>query len=430
MTTRRIALALACCCSLAGASEQQRLEQALERVSRELRSGILDFWAAHAIDRERGGYITNLDESGRWAEDDKKYLLTQTRMVWVFARAHRHGIDDRGYLDLAEHGVRFLIDAMWDQQHGGFYWLVDGDGQVVKDGKSVYTQSFAIYALSEYHLASGDAEALDYAERLFDLFVTHAADEGLGFRERFTREWTQRDSTKSPTKTLDTHMHLMECFTTLYQASGKAVHRQALADLVELIVERCVDPEGGYAYSTFDRDFVPILREDGHTRTSYGHNVELAWLLLEALDALGRDREAYRAVVLALIDHAIENGQDEERGGLAMYGPLRGHVLAAEHLGEKRLLKSWWEQAEMLVATLEAYAWTGEARYLETFEQTMGWIWSHHVDPERGGWYGIVSWDGSEISDRNKGNGWKSAYHDGRALMLVEHRLRRLLAKR
>ncbi|MCK7536108.1 MAG: hypothetical protein MZV63_36535 [Marinilabiliales bacterium] len=38
-------------------------------------------------------------------------------------------------------------------------------------------------------------------------------------------------------KTLDVHMHLMEAFTTLYECSGKDVHRRKLLEDIDLLVK-------------------------------------------------------------------------------------------------------------------------------------------------------------------------------------------------
>jgi mannobiose 2-epimerase len=55
-------------------------------------------------------------------------------------------------------------------------WKVRRDGSRLDDGKITYGQSFAIYALAEYYLATSDRRALDYASQTFDLLQKYAAD--------------------------------------------------------------------------------------------------------------------------------------------------------------------------------------------------------------------------------------------------------------
>ncbi|NJL72241.1 MAG: hypothetical protein HC888_11990 [Candidatus Competibacteraceae bacterium] len=89
--------------------------------------------------------------------------------------------------------------------------------------KLTYGQSFAIYALSEYAMASGDQRALEMAMETFKSLSSLAADPVHGgFREFMEEDW----SAKQPgvyggdRKSLDVHMHLMEAFTNLYEATG------------------------------------------------------------------------------------------------------------------------------------------------------------------------------------------------------------------
>jgi hypothetical protein len=48
------------------------------------------------------------------------------------------------------------------------------------------------------------------------------------------------------------------------------------------------------------------------------------------------------------------------------------------------------------------------------------------VDQRHGGWYESVSAEGNAKPGQAKATIWKAAYHDGRALMNVSERLRRL----
>jgi mannobiose 2-epimerase len=164
--------------------------------------------------------------------------------------------------------------------------------------------------------------------------------------------------------------------------------------------------------------------------TMYGHNVELAWLMLEAMRVLGRDREKDRGAILGLIDHALKFGVDQERGGLALYGPQMGDVLEATHLREERFRKSWWEQAELLVALSEAYAWTREDRYFQALQQTWSWVWKHQIDHVNGEWFASTDWVTGKPTSAYKGGDYKCAYHNGRALMMLEKRFSALLAEK
>lgn len=409
------------------AGDRAALAATLVQVRDHLREGIMPYWAERSPDSRHGGFLTHLDETGQPTGTTHKWLTMQTRMIWSFAAAHRHGLNDRGYLDLAEQGFAFVEEHMRDREHGGYFAVVSRSGEMLKDHKSTYQQTFAIYAFSELFLASGNARALASAEALFDVFQAKARDGDLGYHEHLAADWSLREG-KPLRKTLDTHMHVMECFTTLYEASGKAQHRAALEQVVDLLLAKAIHPQDGYAYEPYDRDWVPQPGRDRAMTTMYGHNVELAWLLLEAFRVLGRDRDQHRDAVLGLIDHALTFGVDRERGGLALYGPQMGDVLDADQLSPRRLTKSWWEQAELLVATAEAFEWTHEQRYLLGLRSTWDWTWKHQIDHVHGEWFLATDWATGAATNAGKGGDYKCAYHNGRALMRIERCLERILA--
>lgn len=60
-----------------------------------------------------------------------------------------------------------IIDRFYDKEYGGIYWSLDYKGSPLDTKKQIYAIGFAIYGLSEYHRATSDAEALEYAVRLF-----------------------------------------------------------------------------------------------------------------------------------------------------------------------------------------------------------------------------------------------------------------------
>ncbi len=141
-----------------------------------LTTELLPFWTARTADREQGGFITHFDQHGHDSGEDEKSLIAQTRSVYTYSSAHRAGYGNGQLAELARHGVDYLLNRLWDEQHGGFFWMTNRRGEVLNTQKIVYGQSFAIYCLSEYTLATGDPRGLDYAQRTFDLLQKHATD--------------------------------------------------------------------------------------------------------------------------------------------------------------------------------------------------------------------------------------------------------------
>jgi len=415
-----------------------------DQVSDHLHRGIIPFWTNRALDAEFGGFLTNFDEAGHAYEMPEKYLNSQCRMIWFFSHLCRQ-MPESPHAErartLARQGVDFLIERFWDPEHDGWFWKVKRDGARLDDGKVSYGQSFAIYALSEYTLATDDSRGLELAARTFDLMQKHAADTlHGGYYENMEPDWTPAPPgfAAGDRKGLDTHMHLMEAFTVLYQASKESVHRRKLIEIIDLICAKMIDPKTGCGLNQFDLSWksipaIAIRRTWNAERfgeqpaqptetTSYGHNVELEWLMTRALQTAGEPIDKYEPALRRLLDHAVLHGVDWEQGGVYRDG-LRetGHAIVLE--------KEFWQQSEVLVGLLDGYELFGEQRYLDAFIKCWDFVNKHMIIHEVGEWRILLDRSGKNVLDGNIGNAWKVCYHTGRSMIECEARLRRLIAR-
>ncbi|MBN1248931.1 MAG: AGE family epimerase/isomerase [Anaerolineae bacterium] len=405
----------------------ERLVEARLQLREHLVQGIIPFWAERGVDQAYGGYLTCFDADGKLIEGETdKHIVTQTRQIWGFSLFHMIDPANPVYLDAARQGVDFFIEHFWDGEHGGWNWLVQRDGTLVDDGKVVYGQSFAIYALATYTLATGDARGLAYAEQTFDLLQRYCVDTARGgYYENLEPDWqlSPGGHAAGDRKSLDIHMHLLEAFTVLAQASGKEIHRRRLQEVIDVILKHMIDPASGCGGNQYDLAFNPIpaiairrtfnADREGDAvatptdTTSYGHNVELAWLLVRAGEVLGKPRDVYAGIVRRLVDHALTYGLDHERGGVYRDGPHDGPPLVRD--------KEFWQNAEVLVGFLDAFELTGDPRYAEAFLLTWDFVRRHMINHELGEWMTLVSETGEPLVAAI-GSPWKACYHSGRAV--------------
>jgi mannose/cellobiose epimerase-like protein (N-acyl-D-glucosamine 2-epimerase family) len=418
-----------------------QLKQYRDEAHQHLTKELLPFWETRCVDHENGGYITHFDQVGNDSGEDEKSLIAQTRTVFTFSSAHRAGYGEGRYAAVAKHGVDFLINKMWDKKNGGFYWLMDRKGNVKIDEKIVYGLSFAIYSLSEYTLATGDPIGLEYAEKTFDLLQIHGADTHYGgYFEMFTRDWELKGAGPAggDRKTLDAHMHLMEAFTTLYEASGKQVHKRKLIEIIQLLINKIMHPVYGTGIPQFWADWTvaPQIKfdiiwgwdrfsEDGsksaaEDNTSYGHNVEFAWLLMHALDIAGLSYHGYQSQLLKSFDHAIAHGIDWEFGGVYVEGSHAGEVYDRE--------KEFWQQAEVLIGMLDAYRVYGDDKYLKAYDATHRFVFDKMINHEVGEWLPLLTRQGEPIW-KHMSHSWKVNYHSVRSMVQSIVRIDKLLAK-
>ena len=350
--------------------------QARDEMRHHLLNELLPFWKTHGVDREHGGYLTYFDKDGNPTGEDVKTLICQLRMIFTYSSIYRANLDpDGAFLEMAAQGVDFVLKHFWDEKFGGWYWTAQRDGTPIDKSKIMYGQSFGVYSMSEYAMASGDPRGMEMALKSYESIKVKAADvEWGGFGEFFEEDW----SPKRPgvyggdRKGYDVHMHLMEAFTNLYEATGDHTHKRETQRVINLLFNRIIHPEHGTGIAQFAFDWTPLRAilfrnvwgadrdvEDDEGRpldnTSFGHNVEFAWLLKHAIDILGLDLAEYRGRMEKLFDHCVQWGIDWEKGGVFCEGPNHGPA--------RERNKEFWQQAECLIGFADAYLIFREEKY-------------------------------------------------------------------
>ncbi len=394
---------------------QQDLTQIKEDLENILNENIITFWYPQVIDEENGGYRLNHNIDSQWLGDSDKSLVTQARTVWFFSHLARSKYGKEEYLKAAKHGYEFLIAGMWDRDYGGFYWAVNSKGdEATVSSKHLYGQSFALYALSEYAMASGDRDAKALAKRIFNIieFLAHDSIYG-GYRESFKRNWTLPDEnevspmgTDRDTKLMNTHLHLMEALTAYYEATRDPVARERLIELIGIQSNSMVRKNIGACSDKYELDWTPIDKPE-YNRVSYGHDIENVWLLMEACNTLGMNNYVLSDLYRTLFDYSLKYGYDKDKGGFYDSGAFNESA--------DRRSKVWWVQAECMVSALDLYYLTGDSLYFDCFKKTLDWIVNNQVDWENGDWFSSISESGE--SSGEKAGAWKSPYHNGRAIL-------------
>jgi mannobiose 2-epimerase len=156
-----------------------------------LENNILDFWLSNMIDDEHGGFYGQMTGEGQLVKDADKGGILSARILWAFSAAYRV-LGNPEYLMAATLIKDYIIEYFYDNQFGGTYWSVDYLGNPKDTKKQFYAIGFMIYGLSEYARATGDQQALDYAIKLFDCIEQHSLDKvNNGYIEAQTRDWNE-----------------------------------------------------------------------------------------------------------------------------------------------------------------------------------------------------------------------------------------------
>jgi mannobiose 2-epimerase len=384
----------------------------------ELDRNLLPFWRERSVDVERGGFIGEMANNGALRPEAPKGLILNSRILWTFAALYRNQGDARD-LSLARRACEYLLNHFEDPRHGGFFWRLDPVGRPLDESKKIYGQAFCIYALSEYHLASGESQALEEAKEMFRLIEEHAHDDSHGgYIETLAADWSPAADLRLSEKDLDVaksmnnHLHLLEAYTNLFRAWSDPGVEERLHELIDLFERHILSrtAEGCHVQHFFDEEW-NVCSQD----YSYGHDIEAAWLLCEAATVLG-DANRQAAVggwALELARSVLREALDEE-GGLAYAG--RGGEVTDPN-------REWWPQAEAVVGFWQAYALSGEVAFAEAAERVWGFISSSVVDREHGEWFWRIRAGGSVDQSEPKVSEWKGPYHNTRMCLEMIERI-------
>jgi mannobiose 2-epimerase len=329
---------------------------------------------------------------------------------------------------------------MWDHEYGGFFQLVDSTGQVTTGPydleKRAYGNAFAIYALAAFYKISKDEEVLDHAIQAFNWFDQHAHDElNGGYYQYLNRDgsfiprsvleegYEASDRYYVGLKDFNSSIHILEAFTELYSVWPDESVKNRLQEMFDVVSETMYDPRGFlrlYFYPDWtlvkDEDMQPLMGERSiyTNHVTFGHDVETAFLLLEAAEALGMDEHEIMPKAKLFVDHALAKGWDNELGGFYDIGKYIGDELKILDEG-----KNWWAQSEGLNSLLLMHTHFPEDpnEYYRKFELQLSYIENNLIDHEHMGWYSGGIDHQPEYKTGRKANIWKGNYHTVRSLM-------------
>lgn len=392
-------------------------------------------WYPLSIDTVYGGFFSDINYKWELSGVQNKMIVTQARHIWSTSNAalfYDNPEKKNELLKIAEHGFEFLRDKMWDKEFGGFYELVNREGEPVKGNgeivKTAYGNAFAIYGLAAYYKASGNRSALKLAEETFDWLEKVSYDSVYGGYFQFI----SRDGKpfkdgyqNTPPKDQNSSIHLLEAFTELYRVDPNPELKERLTSLLYLIRDK-ITTDKGYLTLFLKRDLTPISYRDSSEEVrnknyefdhvSFGHDIETAYLMLDASKVLGikNDTTTLRDAK-KMVDHSLKNGWDKKYGGLFDGGY---YYKGVDTITIIKKSKEWWSQVEALHSSLlMSRLFPDESNYHEKFCAQWSYIKKYLIDTNNGGWY----WGGIDQVPQNKvfskGTIWKANYHTSRAMI-------------
>jgi len=382
------------------------------------------------VDREHGGFHANFASDWTKRPDRHRFVVYQARNTWNAATvALARPALRQEYLAYARHGIAFLRERQWDGERGGFFDTVSLDGTPELTGgatKMTYGQAFGVYALAVAHRATSDPAALELAQRGWRWVEDHCREQDrpgylTGVRvdggpiavDPAAVVPANLPVMNVPVvyRDMNTHIHLLEAWTELLKEWPDPGLRESTRRLFELLRDAFYS-EPGTLHLFLDPEGRPVAGP-----SSFGHDVETGFLLLEAAEALGiPDDPRAQRVARRLVDHALAVGWKEDTGQLYEEG------FAIRPAFDRSL--QWWAQFELVnaLSLMDTLHGRETPRYREALARAWAFTRQRLTDEQRRGVYAGVDEHGKVLEA--KSNDWFAGYHTSRALLLTSARLR------
>lgn len=375
----------------------------------QLLKNVVPFWInSDLLDREYGGYISSVDREGKSYNNDKSVWF-QGRCLWTFSTlCEKYGIRE-DWRKAADAGKEFLEKYCFDSD-GRMYFTVTREGKPLRKRRYMFSESFYVVGMAEYGYVFGDKEALNKAEKCFEMMLDiYRSPENDPFKitPKSYAETRNERSAAVPMVLVSSAQLLRRCDPEKAEYYSGIV-KEMTADILKYHFH----PELRASLENVLQDGSHIDNPTGRT-INPGHSCENAWFLMS--EAVYSGDKALLKTALDIFDFAFERGWDKQYGGMLYFVDLDNRP--CEQLEWD--MKLWWVHNEVLIASIAAYSLTGDEKYWERFETVHSYAFSHFADKEKGEWYGYLHRDGT-VSHTQKGSMWKGPYHLPRCLMLCD----------
>lgn len=369
-------------------------DQYLQLYKNGLLNNTLPFWLHSAIDHKDGGYLFCLDRDGSILSTDKPMWI-HGRFVWLLATLYDTVEKRQEWLDLAQHGMKFIDQHGFDQD-GRMFFLVTKEGKPLRKRRYLFTETFAVIAMAALAKAQGDKTLAQRALDLFKLIIHYHTTPGL-----------------LPTKVMPETRKGKALAMPMILIATAQVLRSAVDDSIckEWIDRSIAEIESDFMKKEFSA-VLETIGPKGEFLDTFegrmvcpGHAIEAGWFILHEAKQRNNDKKLTE-IGLKIIDWSWEWGWDEKHGGILYYRDAKGKS-PTEYWHD---MKFWWPHNEAIIATLLAYALSEDETYLQRHQKVHDWAYKHFSDPEYGEWFGYLHRDGS-LSTPLKGNYWKGPFH-------------------
>lgn len=373
-------------------------------------------------DEEFGGFYGYVEGDGTVLKEEVKGVILNSRILWFYSQAYIQ-LKDEKLLEMAKHAYKFLVEHCIDIVYGGVYWSINYKGEVEDDIKHCYNQAFAIYALSTYYEASGDKNALDYAYDIYRIIEEKCHDDG-GYLEAFHRDFTKADNDKLSENGImaERTMNTLLHVLEAYTQLYKVDYLESVGNCLRDILDCFKDK----VYNA-DKEMCEVFFDNDYNSLldldSYGHDIEASWLINRACDVLG-DAEYSEKMLPIIVGLADGCYKNSMDEAVGKISDMLAAMNMEIEKGVVNKTKVWWIQAEAVTGYYNAYERNPEkVEYKDISEKVWNFINKYVVDEKHGEWVeNIEDLDNIDYTQALV-QPWKCPYHNGRMCLEMMERI-------
>ena len=344
----------------------------------------------------------------------------------IFTRAER-----AEFLCLAKSGVDFLMQHVLlasDDWRCAFLMERDGTHKEVNKGDpldmSIYADCFVVLGLGMYAAVTGEKEPYDFARRLYSSIVERV--EAGSFNTLPYPLSACYRAHGIPMILDNTARELLRAAEALKDEQTAATLKADMERFAADVLENFTDEDFAvHEILTAENEFFPQILGQ---HMNPGHTIEDVWFLLDAADITGHPE--WKAKIGCIALKALENGWDEEYGGILHFCGMQGGEPLGSYDGvenetmTKQLAgwgdKLWWPHAEALYSTLRCYFESGEEEFITWHDKVFEYTFTTfpNKDPETREWKQIRLRDGKP-QEKVVALPVKDPFHITRDLILI-----------
>lgn len=248
------------------------LHRSHSRLMQWLKDDVFPLWLAYGIDPETGRCAEQLKTDGSPDWQAPLRSRVQARQIYSIAKGIELGLAPSAAEEVAEKALDFYIAECFDRgiDHGALYvWTEDPKAR--DEVRDLYTQAFPMLAGATLYRGTGNKRALELALAVDSFIQREFRAENGGYLERPGQVDGRRRQ--------NPHMHLLEAYLALHQATGDEQYLLRCDEIMTLFDNHFFDAANPAIIEFFDMDWQPYSGKNQAVEP--GHALEWAWLLGE-----------------------------------------------------------------------------------------------------------------------------------------------------